>query len=167
MLNTSTSQTLLSSSAAFAVARVDRVTFNDAASDGYYPCAPVTSKGKVRKFDSLDLIVLYVFGRLRDVGFITAKAGAHSCRLMEWLKDQRAQGVKLDAKKSVTLILGDVGGLDGTPMQFTWDRNIKQQWASPGLGIQTFLLTIELDNIRRSIAESIEQEGKFEQADEE
>lgn len=62
----------------FEAANVDRVKFNDAVNDGFYPCAPAVV-GKARLFPGNDLVSLYIFGALLALGCTSRVAGAYAC----------------------------------------------------------------------------------------
>ncbi len=157
---------LFRSNVAMSIANVDRTAFNEAVADGHYSCAPGTTKGKVRKFTATDILVLYVFGRFREFGFAVNKAGALSCRLLDFLKESEAAGVDVLGNDSVTYVAGYTGALEGMIGHFTFERDVPARWQHPQAGVQFFRLTIELANVRRLITEAAEEEAQLEDSDE-
>jgi len=165
-MTTAVQPQLFRSNVAMSIANVDRMAFNEAVADGHYGCAPGTKKGKVRKFTASDILVLYVFGRLREFGFTVNKAGSLACRLLEFFKDSEAALVDVAGQDSVTYVAGYTGALEGMIGHFTFDRDVPQRWQHPHAGVQFFRLTIELANVRRLIDEAAQEEAGIEQDDE-
>lgn len=62
---------------------LDRDRFNEEASAGIYPCAPSAEPGRARIFYEPDLIALWVYARLRDMGVLAVQAGVIACRVGE------------------------------------------------------------------------------------
>lgn len=166
MPSTANQPQLFRSNVAMSIANVDRVAFNEAVADGHYGCAPGTTKGKVRKFDSTDILVLYIFGRLREFGFAVNKAGNLTCRLLDFLKESESARLDVASKPSVTCVVGYTGSREGMISYFTFDRDVKPRWEHAQTGVQFFVLTIELANVRRLIDMAVEEEAQLEQDDE-
>lgn len=82
----------LRSGAAMRVVNLAREKFNQAVSDGYYPCAPHTVAGSVRLFQEGDLIVLFAFARLLEIGVLPRRAGELACELFHKLRTYEAAG---------------------------------------------------------------------------
>lgn len=70
------------------VARLDRPKFNQAVADDYYRCAPPTVAGSVRLFQEDDLVTLYVFARLLELGVLPRRAGQLACEFKSALRDR-------------------------------------------------------------------------------
>ncbi|MEO1192389.1 MAG: hypothetical protein AAFY02_11575 [Pseudomonadota bacterium] len=74
------------SKTAMEFARVDRQRFNDMVAAGKFPCAPRTARGQVRLFEVNDIVTLYIFGRLCDLGLTPPAAAHYACRFDDKIK---------------------------------------------------------------------------------
>jgi hypothetical protein len=57
------------------IAGIDRDRFNEAVAKGDYPGAPPAGSGKTRIFQMHDLIALFIYGRLLEIGVAARSAG--------------------------------------------------------------------------------------------
>lgn len=70
---------------AMRITRMDRQKFNEAVADGFYPCAPSAVRGSARLFDEDDLVALFYFARLTEMGVAPRLAGHLACQVREHL----------------------------------------------------------------------------------
>jgi hypothetical protein len=68
------------------IAGIDRQRFNEAVAEGFYPCAPPTTKGATRHFDLNDIVTLTVYRELTQAGAVPRAAGAIACGLRDLLR---------------------------------------------------------------------------------
>lgn len=84
---------LVRSQLALIAVRLDRQKFNDAVSKGFYPCAPGTTQGRGRFFNMCELLVLWVFARLLDLGLSARVAGAMAVDIAAKINKTKASRV--------------------------------------------------------------------------
>ena len=70
------------------IARIERNKFNQAVSDGLYPCAPETKPGSRRLFEVPDLIGLHFFARMTERGELPRIAGSIVCRIIDEVRQK-------------------------------------------------------------------------------
>lgn len=115
-------------------AKISRIKFNEAVADGYYACAPETVAGSTREFDELDVIGVYVFARMLDIGMIPRRAGPLACEFREMLRQRPA----LD---SVHVTITPAGA-----------RRIIDR--PPGRGTYVFSMEFNIKTIKEAIAKA-------------
>jgi hypothetical protein len=97
------------SALAMRIARVDRITFNQAVSDGHYRCAPRVQAGSTRVFSEDDLIALFWFGRLLDIGLPPRIAGHLACKVHVELRINSADQPKGLQEPRISIPFGTNG----------------------------------------------------------
>ena len=60
--------------------------FNEAVHANFYPCAPKTTPGKARSFDTDDVVALRIYQRALNSGMSAAAAGDKACRVREFMQ---------------------------------------------------------------------------------
>jgi len=76
------------------ISGVDIQHFNEIVSDGFYPCAPQTTRGKARIFDVNDILALCAYRDLTETGISPSKAGEIACELRSGLNiHEEAKGL--------------------------------------------------------------------------
>jgi hypothetical protein len=106
-----------SSTTAMRVAGIDRIKFNEAIADGFYRCAPATSPGRERVFDSIDIIGMFVFGRLVAIGFSARYAGNYASEVVEAIRGKTKSANMRITKTEKELIFRLQPG-DGEPKEY-------------------------------------------------
>jgi hypothetical protein len=139
---------------AMRIANVDRQKFNEAVSAGHYGCAPETNRGSSRIFSEDDLVGLYVFGRLLDIGMGTRAAGSFACKFKEKTESHPEEA-------SIVFVKGMSGAA-----HFFLGSEYNPKAAEEGktyLGSSpvSFSINFHLGNIRSFIRRELEDEGKI------
>lgn len=120
---------------ACSIASVDRQQFNEAVSKGFYRCAPGTTQGSTRVFDTFDLLALMIFGRLMRFGLSSKDAGQLACEAIGPMREcaNRSNGSPEIFGKFpyLAILFGDMG----SPWAMCC-KNIDDVWEckSPGGG---------------------------------
>lgn len=86
--------------------RATQVPYDDLISTiaaGGYPCLPGADPGSARLFEEIDLVTLYVYGRLLAFGFGVLRAGEYACRVHSALRSNASV-------ESVSIVLTPSGG---------------------------------------------------------
>jgi len=86
--------------------RATQVPYDDLISTiaaGGYPCLPGADPGSPRLFEEIDLVTLYVYGRLLAFGFGVLRAGEYACRVHAALRSNASV-------ESVSIVLTPSGG---------------------------------------------------------
>lgn len=140
-------------SLAMRIAGIDRIKFNEIVNDGFYPCAPTALRGSTRTFTAGQLLGLYVLGRLLDIGLRPRDAGKLACDFQ--------REATLPANKDVERVVYIRGrsGLGQILVGDEFDPDLERK--GKGIrGMNPMILTLEFQvgNIRRLIAEAIEEE---------
>lgn len=79
---------------AMSITGADRIKFNEAVSKGHYPCAPQTRAGARREFDMADMVGLFAFARMTELGLLPRHAGSLACQAADIVRqDSDAQSV--------------------------------------------------------------------------
>ena len=86
------------------LSKVDRMQFNEAVANGFYTCAPETTKGSTRIFDLDQTVALFIFGHLLKLGLSSRDAGGITCSLYETFS--QTQSSKFDAVARLVGITG-------------------------------------------------------------
>lgn len=144
-------ETRVRSGAAMRIASIDRLKFNEAVADGFYPCAPRTTRGSVRLFNEDDLVALCIFARLLEYGLIPRMAGALACDF--------AEQARLNPKEDRIIYVKSLSGM-GTffPGSHWYPDYLKNNVTYGGVGRVAFAMDFNVAEIRQVIAEAIEDE---------
>lgn len=147
----------ISTAQACDVAAVDRLRFNEAVAEGFYPCAPPTTKGIARQFGEDDLVVLVIYGQLLEVGVTPRHAGYIACKVLSCLESHAYRHRSDEAPPEPVITLFKVGGYFLVKLA----EEVSSSASEIGLGERTFpvLLRInfEIGNIRRIITRRIDE----------
>ncbi|TWB19213.1 hypothetical protein [Nitrospirillum bahiense] len=144
------------------IAGLDRVKFNDAVSNGSYPCAPHTMKGSARLFHEEDLLPLYFFARLTDLGLPASVAGPMSCQIAT---ESRLENAKHNDR--ITFVKGVYGSFFTAPTARLLNGEVKIQYDPdhtkngthyPGVGPVLFTIDFYVNHVRKIIADAIDVE---------
>jgi hypothetical protein len=109
------------------IARIHRDRFNEAVAADFYPCAPVVARGATRLFSRLDLVGLYIYGRLLDNDFPPRLAGRFACKIQLKLQEEpEAKSITyLRDEGGLGLCIADIDSNDGRYVQSGLRRGIK------------------------------------------
>lgn len=143
-------RTLVRSSFAVRIARLDRVAFNESVANNFYSCAPPTTKGSSRRFTEDDLVGLYIFARLMDMGMLPRHAGPLACQFKEAASANRDEDRLIYVK-------GQAVSRMFTGSQYDRD-NAKKGTSYRGIGPVITSLEFHVGKIRQIIREAIEKE---------
>jgi hypothetical protein len=148
------------SNIAMRVVNLDRLKFNQAVSDEYYPCAPMTVAGSVRLFEEGDLVTLYVFARLLELGVLPRHAGQLACELYHALRAHEDAGSVLDRITYVRGLDGDFFNIPYDPDHSPngYDPNHEKRGMQYGVGSVVLTMDFYIVTIRRHIKAGIERE---------
>lgn len=75
------------------IANIDRDRFNEAVAAGNYPCAPKVARGATRVFDEIDLVALFIYGRMIEQDIQPNKAGPLVCQIVQCLRENSTKGI--------------------------------------------------------------------------
>ncbi|QIB32671.1 hypothetical protein [Ancylobacter pratisalsi] len=100
------------------IARIDRQRFNEAVASGLYTCAPETVAGRARSFGLVDLVVLFIYGRLLDEGITPRHAGAAACRLLTYFQEMPLVGEEWMKLDHIVYVV-----FEGQPLTSAWRQS--------------------------------------------
>lgn len=144
--------TRVRSNIATRIARLDRQRFNEAVASGFYQCAPSTAIRSVRLFEEDDLVALFVFARLIDLGLPSRRAGDLACEFKSGIRDRGGNEVE-----RVVYVRGMRNDCFMPADRYDPDHE-KQGTEYPGLGPVVMSVDFNVSTIRRLIREGIEEE---------
>lgn len=68
------------------IANINPDRFNESIHSNFYPCAPRTTPGKAREFDTDDIVALRLYQRSIEAGMSAAAAGTKACKVREFMQ---------------------------------------------------------------------------------
>lgn len=144
---------------AMRIARVDRQKFNEAVADGFYGCAPPAERGSARVFGEDDLIALFYFGRLTDMGIPPRTAGHLACSVRDQLRTM-PEDLRGTANEGRVSYIRTTSGMGHTSCNYDPDH-LRKEMHYPGMGMIAFSIEFNVAQVRALIRREIQEEASI------